>query len=287
VVTVAVDDAPGLDSIVRLAAKAPEHPLCPAPAVAVAVVVDDLGVGLAQPGLRGEVLELAGLLEAGEQARAEVLLELGSVSVAREHGGQVPPLLQPRRELRAKAVGPAEARPDIIEDDGGSSRGPAKGAVDVLEAQQPGAGDPRGALASSSAPAGPDRGGVGLAVVAGPVEREQAFGVPPLEGLEGGGAELVPVQRVAGDLDGHPQLLEVAVLVDVVLSRDDPFAHEVGEGAGEVAGGHGLASQRSFAWVGCLSTRGRDLQDHDRPRTSPTTTQPAARSDVPGSEASV
>jgi hypothetical protein len=49
----------------------------------------------------------------------------------------------------------------------------------------------------------------------------------------------------------------------------------------------GAGSHRILSWVGCLSCRGRLSQDHDRPWTVATWLQPAARSEVPGSEASV
>lgn len=54
---------------------------------------------------------------------------------------------------------------------------------------------------------------------------------------------------------------------------------------GERVGHAALRSNKSLSTVGCLSTLGRDGADHERPLTSPISRQPAASSEVPGSDA--
>src|SRR4051812_12150463 len=50
---------------------------------------------------------------------------------------------------------------------------------------------------------------------------------------------------------------------------------------------HAAISQRSLSCSGCMSTRGRVVQDQERPATSPTTLNPAARRLPPPSATSV
>ena len=98
------------------------------------------------------------------------------------------------------------------------------------------------------------------------------------------GDEIVSLPRDEAEHLTRVLRLSTGDTVSVFDGRGHEFLarrHFEFEGPVDVLDGHAVLSNRSFACVGCRSTRGREAQDQERPRTSPMNRQPAARSETP------